>query len=148
MKNISGGLAAVLLAVVAWAQPAAAQGVPQGSYLRSCSEVRMRGDSLVALCRRPDGRGNWTWLNEVRRCRGDIGNDGGWLNCNFAGPPGPVPPPYPDRAERRRERCDDLRQEARQLQRRIDREPNPVERARFEGRLQELDERLQRCPRY
>src|SRR5215207_10745873 len=101
MRTVLGGLAAALLAVVAWAQPAAAQGVPQGSYLRSCSEARMRGDALVALCRRPDGYGNWTWLNDVRRCRGDIGNNAGWLTCNFAaGPPGPPPreagppPPY------------------------------------------------------
>jgi len=150
MKTVLGGLAAALLAVVAWAQPAAAQGVPQGSYLRSCGEVRMRGDALVAFCRRPDGQGNWTWLNDVQRCRGDIGNNAGWLTCNYAaGPPGP-PPPHgrdSDRGERRRERCEDLREEARRLERRIAREFNPVERARLEGRLQEVDEQRQRCRR-
>src|SRR5215204_4933483 len=105
MKTALGSLAAALLACIVWAQPAAAQGVPQGSYLRSCSDARMRGDTLVALCRGPGNYANWTWLNELRRCRGDIGNNGGWLTCNYAaGPPGP--PPHDGRAERRRERCE------------------------------------------
>jgi hypothetical protein len=143
MKIGLGGLATVVLVAIAW--PAAAQGVPPGTYLQSCSEVRMRGDTLIAYCRRPDGHGNWTWINNVGRCRGDIGNHGGWLNCNFAGPPGPPPPD--GRAERRRERCEDLRDEARNLRRRIEREYNPIDRARLEGRLQEVNEQRERCPR-
>lgn len=156
MKTALGGVAAVLLAGIAWAQPAAAQGIPQGTYLQSCSEVRMRGDTLVAYCARPDGYGNWTWINQVRRCRGDIGNAGGWLTCNFvAGPPGPppygreaVPPPYGREAgpgDRRRERCERLREEARELRYRRDNEWNPIERARLEGRLQEVQEQRERC---
>ena len=156
MKIAVAGLAAAL-AVIAWLQPAAAQGIPQGSYLQSCSEVRMRGDTLVAYCRRPDGYGNWTWVNNASRCRGDIGNHAGWLTCNFAaGPPGPPPygreagPRYEERGERgerRRERCEELRQEARQLRRQIEREYNPIDRARLEGRLEEVNERRERCPR-
>ena len=37
-----------LLAGVAWA-PAQAQGVPQGSYLRSCGNVAVQGDTLIAI---------------------------------------------------------------------------------------------------
>ena len=55
---------------------------PPGSYLRSCRDVRMRGDSLVALCRRIDRRWQPSRLDDVRRCVGDIGNDNGTLVCN------------------------------------------------------------------
>src|SRR2546421_379784 len=69
MKFVIGALASVLLAGMAWIQPAAAQGLPQGSYLRSCNGAAMHGDTLVATCRRPDGREQRTSLAEVRRCR-------------------------------------------------------------------------------
>jgi hypothetical protein len=47
--------AAMLLSFAAL--PAQAQGVPGGSYLQSCTNVRMFGDRLVAECRRADGAG-------------------------------------------------------------------------------------------
>ena len=105
MKTYLAVLAGVLLAGMAWSQPAAAQAPPQGSYLRSCAGATLQGDTLVATCRRPDGREQRSSLADVRRCVGDIGNRNGRLTCNYADAPaqpqpddgpdyGPPPPPY------------------------------------------------------
>src|SRR5439155_7984974 len=63
---------------------AQAQGLPQGTYLRSCSGARVEGDMLVARCRTADGREQRTALAQIGRCTGDIGNHGGVLVCNHA----------------------------------------------------------------
>ena len=63
-----------------------AQGVPQGSYLRSCTHVETYGDRLTADCRRTDGRWSRTALRDVNRCVGDIGNMDGRLTCNGGRP--------------------------------------------------------------
>jgi hypothetical protein len=68
------------LAVSAHAQP-------RGSYLRSCRDVHMRGDALVAVCRHRGGGMERTVLPDVRSCVGDIGNQNGTLVCNRG--PGP-----------------------------------------------------------
>jgi|SRR5690242_20215874 hypothetical protein len=44
-----------------------------------------------------------------------------------------------------RERCGGLHREAEMLRHRLDREWNPVERARTEGRLREVREQAERC---
>jgi hypothetical protein len=51
--------------------------------------IGVRGDSLFAICRTVDGRGQRTNLPQVSRCVGDIGNNNGNLQCNYAdgGPP-------------------------------------------------------------
>jgi hypothetical protein len=176
MKRGTAALTGVLLAGVAWMQPAAAQGLPQGSYLSSCMGAALRGDTLVATCRRGDGREQRTSLADVRRCVGDIGNNNGNLQCNYGGGrAGPGPgyderrrgePGYDERrrgesgyderrrgesgyGERRygedtRERCYGLRREADELRVRMDREFNPMERARTEGRLREMREQEER----
>jgi len=64
------------------AAPAHAQGVPPGSYLRTCSHVAVNGDRLIADCRRTDGSWGRTALRDVDRCVGDIGNMDGQLACN------------------------------------------------------------------
>ena len=64
--------------------PAQAQGVPGGSYLRSCTNVHMSGDRLFAECRRMDGGWNRTAL-DVSGCDGGIANFDGHLTCG----PGP-----------------------------------------------------------
>lgn len=158
MKTIMGALAGVVLSGLAVIQPAAAQGLPQGSYLRSCMGAALRGDTLVATCQRADGREQRTSLPDVRRCVGDIGNNNGNLQCNYGG--GRAEPGYDERrgepgyerrygesgyGERRygdeaRERCFGLRREADDLRARMDREFNPMERARTEGRLREVRE--------
>src|SRR5215472_4798652 len=64
------------------AAPVHAQGAPPGSYLRSCTYVATRGDTLTADCRRTDGSWGRTALRDVDRCVGDIGNMDGQLACN------------------------------------------------------------------
>lgn len=56
--------------------------VPQGSYLRTCKDIRMEGRTLVAVCRRADGREQRTAITEIERCIGDIGNINGVLQCH------------------------------------------------------------------
>jgi hypothetical protein len=96
MKIASGALAAVLLAGIGWSAPVQAQGVPQGSYLQSCGNVGIQGDTLVAICRTVDGRDRRAALPAVSSCVGDIGNNNGNLQCNYAGggapPYGQAPP--------------------------------------------------------
>ena len=156
MKRGTAALTGVLLAGVAWMQPAAAQGLPQGSYLSSCMGAALHGDTLVATCRRADGREQRTSLADVRRCVGDIGNNNGNLQCNYGGGRAGPGPGYDERrhgetgyGERRygedtRERCYGLRREADELRVRMDREFNPMERARTEGRLREVREQEER----
>jgi CVNH domain len=154
MKRGTAALTGVLLAGIAWMQPAAAQGLPQGSYLNSCMGAALRGDTLVATCRRADGREQRTSLADVRRCVGDIGNNNGNLQCNYGGGRAGPGPGYDERrgpgyGERRygedtRERCYGLRREADELRVRMDREFNPMERARTEGRLREVREQEER----
>ena len=153
MKRGTTVLAGLLLAGSVWMQPAAAQGLPQGSYLGSCVGAALRGDTLVATCRRADGREQRTSLPDVRRCVGDIGNNNGNLQCNYGGGRAGPGPGYDDRrygepgrryGEEARERCFGLRREADDLRARLDREFNPMERARTEGRLREVREQEER----
>src|SRR6266478_828720 len=130
MKMVSGALAAVLLAGLGWSLPAQAQGLPQGTYLQSCSGARMEGDTLVARCRTRDGSEQRSALSGVNRCVGDIGNSNGSLACNFGGGvqgraavgPGYREPGYG--SDRGGERCGGLRREAQDLRARMDREWN------------------------
>jgi hypothetical protein len=154
MKRGTAALTGVLLAGIAWMQPAAAQGLPHGSYLSSCMGAALRGDTLVATCRRADGREQRTSLADVRRCVGDIGNNNGNLQCNYGGGRAGPGPGYdehrgsgygePRYGEDTRERCYGLRREADELRVRMDREFNPMERARTEGRLHEVREQEER----
>ena len=88
--------------------------VPQGSYLRSCTDIRMEGRTLTAVCRRPDGREQRAALGEVDRCVGDIANNDGVLRCNRGPTPGGPPPenqPPPPRngeGQEYREHCEQL----------------------------------------
>src|SRR5437762_6705678 len=90
MKIALGALAAWLLAGVALPAPAQAQGVPPGSYLQSCGDIGVQGDTLFAVCRGMDGGGQRTQLPTVSQCVGDIGNNNGNLQCSYAGG-GPAP---------------------------------------------------------
>src|SRR5258708_20643650 len=91
--------AAMLLSFAA--SPAQAQGMPGGSYLQSCTNVRMHGDRLVAECRRADGGWERTALN-VSGCAGGIPNTNGQPTRNYKSPayrsssdPGPQDRSYP-----------------------------------------------------
>ena len=85
MKIVSGAMAAAVLGFTCWSLPVQAQGVPQGTYLQSCENVRVRGDTLVATCRTGNGREQRTALRAVDRCVGDIGNNHGMLQCAYEG---------------------------------------------------------------
>ena len=149
MKTALGAAAAVLLAGTMCTQQAHAQSVPQGSYLDSCTRVGMDGDRLIADCRRADGGWHRTVL-DVNRCVGDIGNSNGSLQCNMGGRaqavpagPGSREPGYG--SDRGGERCGGLRRQGEELRSRLDREFNPLERARIEGQLREVHEQQERC---
>ena len=157
MKIVMGALAAVLFTGIGWSATAEAQGIPQGSYLRSCNGARVEGDTLVARCRTTDGREQRSALATVNRCVGDIGNNNGQLQCNYGGARAqgaPVPGPGARLGERRAgegvgsergEHCRGLRREAEELRARLEHEFNPVERARTEGRLHEVRAQEERC---
>src|SRR2546425_54987 len=101
MRTAIGILGGLFLAGLCGAEPAAAQGLPQGSYLQSCTRVNLRGDNLIAVCRRADGGEQRTSLADVYRCVGDIGNMNGTLTCNYGGGGAPPPPAYgPPRSSR------------------------------------------------
>ena len=164
MKIGLPGLSALLMlvATAGWAPPARAQGVPQGSYLGSCTNVDVRGDALVATCRRRDGLEQRSQLHGFRRCAGDIGNNNGVLACTLRNGaqaygqvierPGRVQPPYaappPVYGEGRRdwrEWCRGLRRRAEELNARLYNTWDPNERARLEWRLREVNEQRERC---
>jgi hypothetical protein len=77
-------IAGAAMALSFAAAPVHAQGVPPGSYLRTCAHVAIYGDRLTADCRRMDGSWGRTALRHVDRCVGDIGNMDGQLACNRA----------------------------------------------------------------
>jgi hypothetical protein len=86
MRNRMGGISAAAMAGAAIllslaATPALAQ-VPGGSYLRTCSDVGMSGDRLVAQCQTMDGGWRRTVLRDVGSCVGGIANMNGRLTCN------------------------------------------------------------------
>ena len=91
MKIALGLFTALVLGGVsfsAWAQ------APQGSYLGSCTNIRMEGRTLTAVCRRADGREQRTTLGDINQCIGDIGNNNGVLRCNrVQAPTGQAPTP-------------------------------------------------------
>jgi hypothetical protein len=90
MRNRMGGIGAAAIAGAAMVlslatTPALAQ-VPGGSYLRTCSDVRMSGDRLVAECQTMDGGWRRTVLRDVDSCVGGIANMNGRLTCNHGEP--------------------------------------------------------------
>jgi hypothetical protein len=63
--------------------PVHAQGyAPGGSYLESCTDVRVSGDRIVAECGRVDGTLGRTVLRGFDSCVGDIANINGRLTCS------------------------------------------------------------------
>jgi hypothetical protein len=63
---------------------ARAQALPQGSYQRSCEQIHWAGTTLVAECKQADGRKTGSGLANANKCVGDIGNNNGQLQCNYA----------------------------------------------------------------
>src|SRR5215212_6126055 len=75
----------IAIAIVAHCSGAArAQGTPQGSYLQTCTDIRIKGNALSAICRGTGNREQRSSLAGFQRCVGDIGNNNGVLQCTFA----------------------------------------------------------------
>jgi hypothetical protein len=74
-------LCASLPSVVVAAQ---AQALPGGTYQRTCSQIHWSGTTLVAECRKADGKMTGTGLPDANKCRGDVGNNNGQLQCTYA----------------------------------------------------------------
>jgi hypothetical protein len=85
--------AAVGLTLLTMSPPADAQGVPQGSYQSTCTNIRMEGDTLKATCRTKQGGSRHAEFEKPEQCNGDIVNSNGALRCHVgaAGPAGPGP---------------------------------------------------------
>ncbi len=95
MRQRSGGImknrlfalvfgALSLSTVLSGSDVAQAQGrdrIPEGSYRRTCTDIRYERGTLRAQCQDRRGRYRRTRLEDVRRCRGDIENDNGELRC-------------------------------------------------------------------
>jgi hypothetical protein len=86
MKTVLATLAGAMLAALS-CMPAQAQGVPPGSYRQSCSDAHIERGALVATCRGEHGGMTRSSLADVGRCTGDIGNNNGVLQCNYASGP-------------------------------------------------------------
>ena len=92
---------AALMALMVSGLAGAAHAQPGGSYLRSCTDVQMRGNTLMGVCRRGNGRMESSVLPDVNRCAGGVANENGELTCNNGALRGSSRPafaePYPYR---------------------------------------------------
>jgi hypothetical protein len=86
MKIFHGAFAALLITGSMFLQPASAQSAPQGSYRSSCTDARVEDRTVYRFA---DGREERTFLTNVNRCVGDIGNDNGALTCSHGQPMAP-----------------------------------------------------------
>jgi hypothetical protein len=77
-------LAGTALLLSLAAAPAHAQGMPGGSYARTCTNVQSYGGQVTADCRRMDGSWDRSTV-DVQRCAGGIANTDGRLTCNSGG---------------------------------------------------------------
>ena len=83
IANINGELSCT-----GWAGGSASQ--PRGSYTQTCRDIRMRGDTLQAICKSYDGHYAAATLSHPDRCSQGVANINGVLNCamNDVLPPG------------------------------------------------------------
>ena len=74
-------LTVALLALVFAGTAARAQQIPGGSYQQTCRDIRANGNTLSAECM--DANRNWrrSELRDYNRCRGEIQNLNGQLQC-------------------------------------------------------------------
>ena len=65
--------------------PASAQAIPGGSYQQSCTNIRVRGDRLSAVCNGSQGNSTRSTIS-LSQCQGsDIANVNGQLSCSGNG---------------------------------------------------------------
>ena len=148
------------------ATSARAQAFPPGSYQRSCTQIHWAGTTLVAECQKRDGGRRGTGLPDAARCRGDIANIDGFLQCVQGGPPpavqGPPPvqappsyyggpqqaPGYPPPGgygyDEHRAHCEELWHREHELRDRLQYLPYGPDREHVEYELHETHERRER----
>jgi hypothetical protein len=85
MKRIFGSIVLGAALAAGSLAPAAAQAIPSGSYQQSCSNIRVRGDELIARCTNPQGTRVRSSISLDSCRRGDIANSNGQLVCNRNG---------------------------------------------------------------
>ena len=56
--------------------------VPRGTYVQTCRQIHVHGDTLRAQCETRDGRWIWSQLNDWDDCRSGIVNLDGQLHCD------------------------------------------------------------------
>jgi hypothetical protein len=63
---------------------------PTGSYTDTCRDIRMRGNTLHAICKSLDGHEAPTSLHDANRCSDGVANLNGILSCDVSDvlPPG------------------------------------------------------------
>ncbi|HUQ33457.1 MAG TPA: hypothetical protein VM095_15150 [Pyrinomonadaceae bacterium] len=82
-KSLLAAFACGLLFLFTSAREAAAQGLPPGSYIKTCGIATIIDDvNLSGYCTGKDGGAHQTKLNYFPFCDGDIWNDDGALKCN------------------------------------------------------------------
>src|SRR5215469_4904718 len=81
MRYITGlGTAILALAIVGpWA--ACSAQAPSGSYQQTCKDIGVRGSTLYARCKDTNNEYRDTQLQDYDRCRGEIQNLNGSLQC-------------------------------------------------------------------
>lgn len=88
-------LAALALAAATFFSTGAAeakgQPLPEGSYLESCRNLYIEGNTLYGECQ--DSRSKWkkTWISGYDYCAGDIFNNNGVLDCRGGRKPAAAP---------------------------------------------------------
>jgi CVNH domain len=81
-RLLLSSLVGASLAAAALAAPAGAQYAPSGSYQQSCTNIRVRGNQLIANCTAANGSRVRSTI-DINSCRGgDIANSNGQLVCN------------------------------------------------------------------
>jgi hypothetical protein len=77
MQRTLVGLAAAASLMATALLPASAQSIPSGSYQQSCTNIRVRGDQLIARCNAPQGGTVRSSISLSSCRRGDIANSNG-----------------------------------------------------------------------
>ena len=81
MRYMSALAVAVLALAFGTATPSFAQSAPGGSYQQTCRNIGVRGSTLYADCQNTGGGWQSTQLRDYNRCRGEIQNINGSLQC-------------------------------------------------------------------
>ncbi|HKV93645.1 MAG TPA: hypothetical protein VJW20_13945, partial [Candidatus Angelobacter sp.] len=81
MRYITGLGTAVLALAIAGPWAACSAQAPSGSYQQTCRDIGVRGSTLYARCKDTNNEWRDTQLQDYGRCRGEIQNLNGSLQC-------------------------------------------------------------------